>query len=145
MLIEIKNNDLICINADSSELARLRDFVLSRAKAFGFDETTSTKIVLAVDEACTNLIEHSYKFDKSREICVKIDTNDGKFNIQIFDDGNSFDPLSKQKLDMNEYISNIRRGGLGIHIIRLVMDEIKYFPRSNNFPKNVLILTKYIQ
>ncbi len=144
MLIENNNNDFICINADSSELVRIRDFVLLKAKAFGFDETTATKITLAVDEACTNLIEHSYKFDRSREICIKIDTNDSKFTVLILDDGNSFDPLSKQKLDMSEYINNIRRGGLGIHIIRLVMDEIKYFPRSHNSPKNILMLTKYM-
>mgnify|MGYP007030176455 CR=1 FL=1 len=57
----------------------------------------------------------------------------------------SFNPSSDTSLDMNDYLNNYRRGGLGLHIINLVMDKIQYIPRSGDFPQNRLILTKYIK
>ncbi|HOK13971.1 MAG TPA: ATP-binding protein [Candidatus Kapabacteria bacterium] len=145
MLLSVENNNSICINADSSELERIRKFVLNFAEKFGFDDITSNKIALAVDEVCTNLIKHSYKYDSSREICLQISTDDNQFSILILDDGASFNPSSDISLDMRDYLANFRRGGLGLHIINLVMDKIQYIPRSEDFPKNKLILTKYLK
>ncbi len=145
MLLSVENNNFICINADSAELERIRKFVLDFAEKFGFDDITVNKIVLAVDEVCTNLIKHSYKYDSSRKICLQILTDDNQFSVLILDDGDSFNPGSDTSLDMNDYLNNYRRGGLGLHIINLVMDKIQYIPRSDDFPQNRLILTKYIK
>lgn len=145
MLLSVENNNFICINADSAELERIRKFVLDFAEKFGFDDITVNKIVLAVDEVCTNLIKHSYKYDSSRKICLQILTDNNQFSVLILDDGDSFNPSSDTSLDMNDYLNNYRRGGLGLHIINLVMDKIQYIPRSDDFPQNRLILTKYIK
>ncbi len=145
MLLNVRNNNFICINADSAELERIRKFVLNFAEKFGFDDITANKIALAVDEVCTNLIKHSYKYDSSREICLQISTDNNQFSVLILDDGASFNPSSEISLDMRDYLANFRRGGLGLHIINLVMDKIQYIPRSDDFPKNRLILTKYIK
>lgn len=141
----LKTENMICINADYVELEKVRGFIINFANSIGFDEITSTKIALAVDEVCTNLIKHSYHFDKKREICINVDVNDNNLIIEIFDEGDAFDPSGGDMLNMRDYFNNFKRGGLGLHIIKLIMDEIKYFPRTPNFPKNKLILIKYIK
>jgi serine/threonine-protein kinase RsbW len=127
---------------DFSELHKIRNFIFSKAKGFGFDEIEANKIALAVDEACTNLIKHSFKFDKSKEFCVFIEPTNIKFIIKILDKGIPFNPLDVNKLDMKEYFSNFKKGGLGIQIIRTVMDEISYLPSNVKSGENILTLTK---
>jgi serine/threonine-protein kinase RsbW len=142
---KILNDNSISAVSDFSELHRIRAFVINRAAAFGFDETESNKIALAVDEACTNLIEHSYKFDKGKVLNVKVEPDVRKFIVRISDNGSPFNPLEVQDIDVKDYIHNYKRGGLGIHIIRAIMDEIAYYPSSESSQENVLLLTKMLR
>jgi serine/threonine-protein kinase RsbW len=135
-------NNKVCATSDYTELYRIREFVMDRAEKFGFSTDEASQIGLAVDEACTNIIRHSFKFDKSKKFCVQIETSPNYFIVNISDNGDPFDPLTVPEVDMNEYIKRFKRGGLGIHIIRNVMDEVQYIPSSGGDQMNLLTLKK---
>lgn len=139
-----KYNKKVCATSDFTELYRIREFVMKRAEEFGFSDYDASQIGLAVDEACTNIIKHSFKTDKSKQFCVQIETNANFFIVEISDDGKPFDPLSVPEVNMKEYIKNYKRGGLGIHIIRNVMDEVEYSPSKGPNSMNTLKLKKYL-
>ncbi len=139
-----KYKNLIYTIGDDAELIKIRDFVQDKAIGFGFDEMEAQKIALAVDEACTNLIKHAYKLDPTKNIYVEIDTASNKFTVNIYDEGSPFNPMDAPTPDMKEYFSKYKHGGLGIHIMRLVMDEIAYFPAKTGNTKNLLKLTKIL-
>lgn len=135
----------ICASGDFTELEKIRDFVAAEASSFGFSGEDSQRIALAVDEACTNLINHAFKRDSNRKICIEIEPAKNQFIVNILDDGIPFNPLEVPQPDMQEYFKSYKRGGLGIQIMRLVMDEISYIPQSDSIKKNVLKLKKVLQ
>ena len=132
----------ICVKSQHSELDRIRKFVQLEAKNFGFNDKISYQISLAVDEACTNLINYAYDKKNDKDICIKLDKNTEEIIIKIYDEGEPFDPSRAESPNMKEYRKKMKRGGLGIHIIKLVMDKINYYPSENN--KNILELRKKI-
>lgn len=130
---------------NSSELENIRTFVINCAESFGFDYKESHKIALAVDEACSNLIKYAFKEDQNKDIEVKIEVKNNVLNVSIYDDAEPFNPLTIPSPDMNEYFKKFKKGGLGIHIMKLVMDEISYKPKSKTNKKNILLLKKQIK
>jgi serine/threonine-protein kinase RsbW len=112
----------------------VRNFVAEAAHAFGFDEESMNKISIAVDEACTNIIKHAYDFASNRQIEITIVMNGRMFEVLIVHDGKSFDPDEIKAPNMNEYLSHFRKGGLGMHLMRSLMDKVEYkvLPRRRN-------------
>ena len=137
-----KYDDSICASSDFEELSRIRDFVKKSALTYGFEEHQAQQIALAVDEACSNLIRHAFNFDKKREICIEIETDKNSFIVKVLDDGAPFNPLEVNPPDMKEYFRKYQRGGLGISIMRKVMDKILYQASNKKNPKNILKLIK---
>jgi serine/threonine-protein kinase RsbW len=118
--------DTLHILSRTEKLSLVRDFVSEAARRFGFDEESTNKIALAVDEACTNIIKHSYKFATDKDITVRIITNTRNFEVLIEDQGISFDPEKVQPPNMKEYLTQYRRGGLGMFLMRSLMDKVEY-------------------
>jgi serine/threonine-protein kinase RsbW len=143
-MIKNKKYGSLTAVSDNSELIRIREFVEDNALKFGFNEDESQKIALAVDEACSNLIKHAYKLDKTKTIWINIETQNNEFVVKIIDEGSPFDPLEVTQPDMKKYFKNFKRGGLGIQIMKLVMDTINYFPSYDGNSKNILELRKHL-
>ncbi len=137
-----RNITVYKLNSDYSNLNDLRDFIADKAQTFGFDADTAHLISLAVDEACTNLIRYAYKFDKSKKIEINIKSQQNKLIVIIKDTGKPFNPLDVPPPDMQEYFDEFKRGGLGIFIIRKVMDDVIYKPSNNEQAHNELTLLK---
>lgn len=127
----------------TDRLLEVREFVSEAARGFGFTEEDISKIALAVDEACTNIIKHAYHNDPTKEIVVSILGDKNRFEIRIVDEGAKFDPTAMKPLDLKEHLSHYRRGGLGVYLMRTLMDEIEY--SSLGRKKNEVRLTKYLQ
>lgn len=138
----ILNKDLI-VKSTTDNLAQIRDFTSSTAQQCGFSEDVIGKIILAVDEACTNIIKHAYKFSPEGEIKISLKFINQKFTIEITDNGNHFDPEKIPEPDIKEYYRQKRAGGLGMFLIKRLMDEVKYSTTTGN--KNQVILVKYLQ
>jgi serine/threonine-protein kinase RsbW len=142
-IVNIHNNQ-ISATGSTAELEKIRDFVGTQAQLFGFGEIDAFQIALAVDEACSNLIRHSYHNDDTRQFVVKIEKNNSEIIIQVMDNGDAFNPMSVPEPDMEEYFKKFKRGGLGVQIMRKVMDKIEYLPAQTPSALNVLSLTKRI-
>jgi serine/threonine-protein kinase RsbW len=130
------------VSSQTSRLKSVRDFVTEEASRFGFDEETVNKISIAVDEACTNVIKHSFNYAEDREIEVTVKTSDGAFEVIVSHDGKSFDPEEIKPPDMKEYLTHYRRGGLGMHLMRSLMDKVEY--RSSGKSRNEVHLIKLL-
>lgn len=109
---------------DNLELIRM--FVAVVAKKVGFQDEDINKIELAVDEACTNVIEHAYKGKQDENIDVAIQIDYQKFTIIVTDKGRRFTPADIEIPDMEEYLAELRVGGLGIYLMKTLMDEVHY-------------------
>ena len=136
--------NIICTFGNVRELKKIRDFIQSKAERFGFSNEEAQKIALAVDEACTNLIKHAFNYDNSRNICVQIETGKNQFTVSILDDGAPFNPIEVEEMNKKEYFENYKQGGLGIQIMRKIMDDISYTPSDGSNPKNILKLKKVL-
>lgn len=118
--------DTLQIESRTERLIAVRDFVSAAAREFGFSDEEISKIALAVDEACTNVIKHAYKFDPGKKLTISVKGGNGAFEISIQDTGRRFDPAILQPPDMKEYLTHFRRGGLGVYLMKTLMDKVEY-------------------
>jgi serine/threonine-protein kinase RsbW len=107
-----------------------------QAAAFSPEDILDTQ--LAVEEAITNVIVHGYR-QPGGEIAVSCRTGEDRVEVRIADAAPRFDPLSLTEPDLEGTAEERKIGGLGVYLIRQVMDEISYRYEDN---KNILILTK---
>ena len=118
------------MKSDPNLLSGARELVLNVSKRLNFSEERSGQIALAVDEALANVIRHGYGRASGRPIWLFIWTSleDGGEGIRIVveDEAKQVAPESIKSRDLDE----IRPGGLGVHIIRQVMDEVVYEHRE---------------
>lgn len=114
------------IPSQTENLEIIREFVTGIARKVGFREEETSKIELAVDEACTNVIEHAYNKDERKLIDIVIQIDKQRFTITVTDQGRGFDHKRIQKTDMKRYLEEKRVGGLGIHLMKTLMDEIDF-------------------
>ncbi len=132
------------IASELSALVLAREFVESAARECGFPEAVGFQIALAVDEACSNLIRHAYKNTQSATITLRSEKSSQGMIISIIDNAQSFNPLQVQLPDMQEYFRTYQHGGLGVHLMRRIMDKVEYFPSDAQQPQNELRLTKLL-
>ncbi len=126
-----------------SFLHQIRQFVAGIASHSGMSEQDIDNIELAVDEACANIIEHGYDPDApNKNITIQMEIDASKLVLTIIDQGKSFDPRSKQHPDIKQLVNMKQDGGLGISLIKRMIDVIDY--RTTPDGHNELILTKYI-
>lgn len=114
------------IESKTEKLIVVRDFISEAARECGFSNDEVGKIALAVDEACTNIIKHAYRYAPDQEINIEIRTNESNFEVIIKHTGILFNPKEIKSPDMHDYIVHPRRGGLGMHLMRLLMDKVEY-------------------
>jgi serine/threonine-protein kinase RsbW len=110
----------------TDNLLEVREFVSEAARQFGFNEEDIANIVLAVDEACTNIIKHAYQYAPDKEIFIAILRNNGTFEVKIKDTGKNFDPEALKAPDLKRNLSHHRRGGLGVYLMKKLMDKVDY-------------------
>lgn len=115
------------ITSNARSLPVVRSAVERMARMEGFGDADAHALVLAIDEALANVIEHGYggATDQPIGIALKsVSSSDGRLGIEVSvrDQGRQVDPTSIVGRDLAE----VRPGGLGVHIIRSVMDEVQY-------------------
>lgn len=113
-------------------------FVANGAAANGLAETAVFHIELACDEACTNIIEHGYGGEDLGQITVSWHFKDGTFTITLHDHGRTFNPNNVPKPTLPPKpedvpdppppldIDSVKVGGLGIHFMRQLMDDVQF-------------------
>jgi serine/threonine-protein kinase RsbW len=128
------------VKSRTENLSEIRDFIYGNASAAGFSDEVIEKIILAVDEACTNIIKHAYKLNPEGEILIKIKYNTNKLVVELTDYGISFEPEKIPDPDLRKYYQQHKVGGLGMYLIKTLMDEVKYISIPGEY--NQVLLTK---
>ncbi len=130
------------IPSQTDNLEIIRDFVAKIARKVGFDEDDISKIELAVDEACTNVIKHAYDNQGKNPIDITIQIDYQKLTILVTDKGKGFDPSKLKTPDLKEYLAEMRVGGLGIYLMKNLMDEVEI--QSQPGKGNQVRMVKYL-
>ena len=123
-------------------LAAVRALIASVCDRLGFNSMQCGQISLAVDEALCNVITHGYERRSDGPVWINLwseEAEPARIKIVIEDLANQVDPDSIQPRDLDD----IRPGGLGVHIIREVMDEVRYERRSDRGMR--LTMTKHLR
>lgn len=121
-----KNIFSISVEASTSHLSKVRDFVAEHAQSLGMSEKDVAEMRLAVDEAYTNIIKHAYKNTSSKPVEIQFGFDKSQVWISITDEGESFDPSTYNEPDLLKRIKNKQRGGMGVYLIRKLMDNVQY-------------------
>jgi len=128
------------IPARSDRLGEMRAAVRSCVEACGCSETSTADIVLAVDEACQNIIRHAYKGDPNGVIELEIHREGADLVFCLHDGAPAIDPSTVKPRDLDD----VRPGGLGTYFIRKVMDRMEFRP-SPRGAGNLLTMVKRIE
>jgi serine/threonine-protein kinase RsbW len=97
---------------------------------------------LAADEACTNVIEHAYRGRRDGVIRISWQRDDDAFVLRLHDRGKPFDPSKVSKPPLNRRLEERTVGGLGLHFMRSLMDEVRFEFDVN--AGNTLIMVKRV-
>jgi anti-sigma regulatory factor (Ser/Thr protein kinase) len=113
------------VPSSTQNLALIREFVVRVGQQAGLDEDDVSKLEVAVDEACTNAIEHAHAHDASKEVTVRAVFDEQTLRIEVFDMGEGFTESTPEP-SVADLTAGRRTGGLGLRMMRSLMDEVSY-------------------
>lgn len=129
-----------------SSLWTIRQTVNELCARCGLPEIKTAQLEMAVDEACTNIIEHSYGGEKNDGtnpgIRINLTPAADRIVVEITDRGTGFDFYNQEEVHPSDYINEGRLRGLGLYIIRCFVDSAEY--QRNAAAGNCLRLTKLL-
>ena len=117
----------------------IRSRVAEQARAAGFDDKAVYAIQLAADEAASNIIEHAYAGRTDGSLDVDCEIVNDRIVITFYDQGVPFDITKVQNPDLKADLSERKIGGLGIYLMRKLMDQVHYESQGS---ENILTLAK---
>ena len=130
------------VGCNIENLKGVRDFIRNALKSHGVPDLQISELVLALDEMCSNLMIHSHQCNPHELFEINIILKKGEPLIfEIIDDGNTFDINQFAEPDLGNLVHEKRKGGLGIRLVKSIMDKIEYQNRNG---KNVCRLIKNI-
>jgi len=124
------NRFSLTITADLNNLTDIYHFVEQTAATLGLDESATSDIKLVVDEAATNIIVHGYQ-DEKGNIEIEIRQEGDTLVIQLRDEATLFNPLSIPPPDLTKPLEERTSGGMGVYLMRQLMDEVNYSVTSS--------------
>jgi serine/threonine-protein kinase RsbW len=133
LAFELKNN--------LAELSTLCEKLESIGEELGLPRRSLFELNLALDELFTNIISYGYADQSEHVIQVRISADDNLLTVVLEDDGIPFNPVESQSPELPCDLENCKVGGLGIHLVKNLVDEVVY---RRSADKNVLTLKKVI-
>jgi anti-sigma regulatory factor (Ser/Thr protein kinase) len=110
------------VRCQAGMVRKVRVRILELCKDVPFSSQEREDVCLAVGEAIANAFRHGCRWDEGKWVHVRCATEDGRLVVEMADPGDGFDPEAILDPDLNEF----PEGGMGIHLMRLVMDEVSY-------------------
>ncbi|MEK0442370.1 MAG: hypothetical protein RL403_1348 [Bacteroidota bacterium] len=130
------------LSCSTAALTELRSFLQQKLAFYRLSEGEKHQVTLAVEEVCANLIIHSHACNPKEEIQLEVKEFNKKIIIEIIDKGNAFNLLEYQVPNLNQVIEEKRKGGIGILLVKKIMDEIQFESKNG---KNICRLIKNFQ
>lgn len=119
---------MVVYPAELASLAKITDQVQKAAKQAGLSERAQYDVEVAIDEACANIIEHSYAGEAGGEIECTCQILPEGLKIVLHDTGCFFDPNEVPEPDIHSPLDQRKEGGLGLYFMRKLMDEVIFDP-----------------
>jgi phosphoserine phosphatase RsbU/P len=125
-----------------SELDRVNQTLTEFARWHGLTPDVVHDLTLALEEILINIISHGYTDNREHEIKVSLSVQPGEVRIDVEDDGRPFNPLEAPEPDTTKPLEERTVGGLGIHLVRKLMDGLEYKRQDD---RNLLTIKKKTQ
>ena len=132
-------NHKLNLSCSTAALAELRSFLQQNKAIFKLSEVDRHKVTLAVEEVCANLIIQSHACNPKEEIHLEVKELNKKIIVEITDKGDAFNLLDYKVPDLSQVIEEKRKGGIGILLVKKIMDEIEFESKNG---KNICRLIK---
>lgn len=132
----------LTLHNDVQEVPQLAAFIDEVSEACGIDMATSMSLNLAMEEAVVNVMNYAYPAGTLGNVDIDAEFADGRLTFVLCDSGKPFDPTQASEPDLTLQAEDRPIGGLGIFLVRQIMDQVEYQYRDG---KNILTLSKNIQ
>lgn len=129
----------IFLRNDLTEIERLAKTVAEFGKRNNLSGEVMYDVRLALEEVVSNIIRYGFEDDYGHQISIQIHLQGEILTLQIKDDGKPFNPLEVKSTNLEKPFDEREEGGMGVYIVRRLMDELKYKRAEGN---NVLLLRK---
>jgi len=126
------------VKANTDNTGKAMDFVAAELKRHDFTAAVRAEILIAVEEVFVNIASYAYEPEEEGNVNLSV-TGNGKAVIRFEDSGLPFNPLERAGPDLDVPIMERNIGGLGIHFVKNMMDEVEYVYAGG---KNILTISK---
>jgi serine/threonine-protein kinase RsbW len=130
----------LSISARLSELSVVREAVFDFI-GDGLSDTEKGRVILAIDEAVSNVVVHGYNYDESKIIDIDMESDPASFTFIISDFAREFNPLNSDAPDIENYYEKGQDNGLGVDIYKRIM-KVKYMCNAHGGNRLILIKEK---
>ena len=131
----------LILHNDIRQIPLLAEFIEAIAQEMELDQSLALGLNLALEEAVTNVILYAYPQGTDGQVEIEARAEDKALEFVISDGGTAFDPTARKDADIHASLQDRPIGGLGIHLIRHIMDSVRY-ERKND--RNILTIIKKI-
>lgn len=139
--VDLEGMNTVVFPGIYSSLEGISEFARDACQEAGLDDTACYAVELAVDEACSNIIDHAYGAEGLGDIEITSLIDEQGLTIIMRDFGKPFDPSKVRKPRLKVPLNQVDSSGLGVFLMHRMMDEVNYeFTRSNG---NILTMVKY--
>ena len=125
-----------------SENLRVKEHFDTFCEHYGIPKQVRLKMNVVFDELLTNIISYAYQDNKEHDIGIKVELSADRLKVSMVDEGIPFNPLGVETPDMDLPLEERKIGGLGIHLVRNMMDKVSYRRRID---KNVITVVEYLE
>jgi serine/threonine-protein kinase RsbW len=116
----------LSVGSDMKNLAVIAGFVTKVAEKLGLDEDETFALQMAIDEACSNVMEHAYCGRSDGKVWLQVQAEDDQVVVVIRDQGEPFDPKSVPRPDISAPLHKRQNGGLGLYLMEKLMDSVEW-------------------
>ncbi len=142
----MKNIYELKVTSKTENLKTIGEFIEDALKNENIGEDIIHEILIASDEAATNIIVHSYKKNPNGYIRVKLVVEKKRIIVSLFDKGITFNPDNIISPNLSKKLEERKLGGLGVYLMKKFMDEVTYFFKNSNSRKeNEVRMIKYLK
>jgi sigma-B regulation protein RsbU (phosphoserine phosphatase) len=131
----------LVLTNDIQQVFLLSDFLDQVAQETGLTPEVAVSINLALEEAVVNIINYAYPEGVAGTMEIDVSEKERVLTFTLIDSGKAFDPTARGEVDITAGVEDRPIGGLGIHLIRTIMDTVAYERKEG---KNILTMNKSI-
>ena len=139
---DLSNRRTLTLTNDLKDVPRLATFVEEICEALSFDDMVTMQMNLAIEEAVVNVMDYAYPEGVKGYVDIEVWADEQWLTFVITDSGKPFDPTTKGEVDITLSAEERDIGGLGIYLVRQMMDSIGYEYKDGH---NVLTLKKKVK